>query len=127
MLSIMGYGQGSVWLTGPFLLTFCSIRATISVTALKRELREMTTMVESYPVSKTPRAPHGNTKTALPFHHMEVGESFIVPPEDYSRTNSARAHYTKKRMAIGKKVQFTSRQMKDDDGNVIGYQFRREK
>lgn len=70
--------------------------------------------------------PHGNTKRGLPFHKLEVGEYFEVPPDDYGRTNSARAHYQKRMLAKGQRVKFSSRAVKDAAGAIKGYVFRRD-
>lgn len=76
----------------------------------------------------TTRTPHGNTSTGLQFITAEVGETFDVPPEEYTRANSARAHYQKKMWRLYRKeVRFTSCQLKDEHGRLIGHRFRREK
>lgn len=81
-----------------------------------------------YPVhKKTKKLPHGNTKTGLPFYEMtQKGDAFVVPPEDYSRTNCARAHFQKKMAMRGTPVKFSSRAVKDERGKVTSYVFRRE-
>lgn len=86
-------------------------------------------VADEYPVEKgVPKPPHGNTKTGLPFYRLRVGESFVVAPDEYSRTNSARAHYKKKHLQrTGVEVEFSSGQEKDATGALIGYRFRRER
>lgn len=79
---------------------------------------------EEYPVAPvSPKRPHGNTKTGLPFHRLEIGESFRIPPDDYNRVNSARAHYQKKH---GNRVKFSSSSIREN-GRIVGYLFRRDK
>lgn len=83
--------------------------------------------MQEYQVTREPKKPHGNTKTGLPFHRLAVGESFRVPADDYSRTNSARAHYQKK----NPKTKFSSRSIRKDEKNnegpIVGYLFTRIK
>lgn len=73
-------------------------------------------------VRRTPKPPHGNAKTGLPFYRMEVGESFFIPADDYGRTNSARAHFQKKHPG----TKFSSSSIRDAEGKIIKYQFRRD-
>lgn len=77
-------------------------------------------------IHDAPALPHGNTKTGLPFHSMEVGDTLEVPPSEFSRTNSARAHFQKKMAAQGIDVKFTSRGVKNGETGKIAYHvFRR--
>jgi len=87
----------------------------------------MDTSMNEYPVEKIEKPPHGNTKTGLPFHRLRVGESFRIPPEEYGRTNSARAHYQKKMRAKGKNVKFSSRSIRDENKSIVGYIFTRDR
>lgn len=88
----------------------------------------MDEFVDEFPIEKNkPKPPHGNTKTGLPFYRLKIGESFVVPPEDYTRASSARAHFQKKQAKAGNPVVVSSRQVKNDNGELIGYRFLREK
>lgn len=80
--------------------------------------------MKEYKVIDRPAPPHGNVKRALPFHTMKVDQSIEVPPEDYGRVNSARAHFTKKMRAAGNKIRITSRAVKEN-GRVLYYVFTR--
>lgn len=82
--------------------------------------------MDEYPIEHIEKPPHGNTKTGLPFHKLEVGESFRVPPSDYPRVNCARAHYQKRMRREGKKVKFSSRSVRAPDRTVIEYVFTRD-
>jgi hypothetical protein len=85
---------------------------------------------EEYPVEVgAPKPAHGNTRRALPFHKMEVAESFVVPPSDYGRTNSARAHFKKKQFQKhGLLVEISSGRERDPrTGALVGYRFTMEK
>lgn len=76
-----------------------------------------------YSVEKSPESPpHGNAKTGLPFYRLLVGEGFSVPPEDYSRVASARAHYQTKNPG----TRFSSRSVRGPDGGIVEYVFKRE-
>lgn len=82
---------------------------------------------DEYPIQRgKPPAVHGNTKTGLPFHKLKVGDSFEVPPEDYRRTSSARAHFQKKQALEGKRVRISSGQVRDEHGRLKCYRFRRD-
>lgn len=84
-------------------------------------------MTSEYRVIKNGRhVPHGNTRTGLPFHEMEIGDTLEVPPSDFARTSSARAHFQKKMAEQGKPVRFTSRGVKDSETGKVSYHvFRR--
>jgi hypothetical protein len=74
------------------------------------------------------KPPHGNTSTGMAFVGCEVGGTFDVPPEEYARANSARAHYQKRMWRLYRQeVKFTSSQVKDEYGHVVAHRFRREK
>lgn len=75
-----------------------------------------------YPVREVTKPPHGNVKRGLPFYRLKVGEGFQVPPEDYGRTSSARAHFQTKNPG---KV-FSSRGVRDESGKIVAYVFRRD-
>ena len=73
-----------------------------------------------------PPTPHGNTSRGLPFIDLEVGQSFVVPPHEYSKASSARAYFQKKLSTKLRSVRFSSRMVRDERGEVIGYRFKRE-
>jgi hypothetical protein len=86
---------------------------------------DVTKYQTEYPVLRgVEKPPHGNTKTGLPFYRLGVGDSFDVPPEQYARASSARAHFQKKRRMQGENVVITSGQVRDGS-RVIGYRFTR--
>jgi hypothetical protein len=64
----------------------------------------------------------------LKFYDCKVGDSFDVPPEEYSKANSARAHFKKRMWRVHRQeVRFTSQQVKDESGRVVAHRFTREK
>ena len=72
-------------------------------------------------------SPHGNTSTGRPFHVTAVGGHFDVAPEDYTKANSARAHYQNSQWRRFRRVvRFSSTQVRDGEGNVTAYRFTRE-
>ena len=84
-------------------------------------------MTEYYEIQKDDKPQlRAGAKLAKKFHEMEVGDSFMVPPEDFSRASSARSHYQKKYSTPERKIRFSSRMIKDENGKVIGNVFRRE-
>jgi hypothetical protein len=87
---------------------------------------EVDQALNEFPVKREAKAPHGNTTTAAPFYKLKKGEAFRIPVEDYSRVNSARAHFQKK----NPKMKFSSRSVRENEetgeGPIVGYIFRRD-
>lgn len=87
-------------------------------------MEQETSSLGEYPVEhEVEKLPHGNARRGLPFYRLEVGEGFTVPPEDYGRTASARAHYQKRHPG----TRFSSRSIRSPDGEIVEYVFKREK